>query len=195
MSASVILVRMSDVTRILHQIETGDPSAAEKLLPLVYDELRKLAAANMAREAPGHSLQATSLVHEAYIRLVDVDQAQHWNSRGHFFGAAAQAMRRILVDAARQRKSEKRGGGWQRIPLEQVDALQNATPDELLILDEALQELANEDSLGARLVELRYFAGLSVEEAAGLLGISAATGYRHWSFARAWLHSQIAAAK
>jgi RNA polymerase sigma factor (TIGR02999 family) len=182
---------MSDVTRILSQIEQGDPSAAEQLLPLVYDELRKLAAQKMAQEAPGQTLQATALVHEAYIRLVDVDEAQHWNSRGHFFGAAAEAMRRILVDDARRKKAERRGGDWHRVSFDEVQPQVQADPDELLVLDEALRKLTDQDALGGKLVELRYFAGLTVEEAAAATGISAATAYRHWSFARAWLHSRI----
>ena len=187
---SAILRRMADVTQILSQIEQGDPSAAEQLLPLVYDELRKLAAARLANERPGQTLQATALVHDAYIRLVDVEKAQHWNSRGHFFGAAAEAMRRILVDHARRKKAEKRGGNYKRVDLDGVPLLQIA-PDDLIQLNEALEQLAQQDSLGAKLVELRCFAGLSAEEAAEALQISAATAYRHWSFARAWLHSQI----
>jgi RNA polymerase sigma factor (TIGR02999 family) len=182
---------MSDVTRILSQIEAGDPSAAEQLLPLVYDELRKLAAAKLAHEKPGQTLQATALVHEAYIRLVDVKKAQRWNSRGHFFGAAAEAMRRILVDNARRTMASKRGGDGQRLCLEAVDSRAQTAPDELILLDETLEELARQDPLGSKLVELRYFAGLPIDEAAAALGISAATAYRHWAFARAWLHCQI----
>lgn len=181
---------MSDVTRILSEIESGDPSAAEQLLPLVYDELRKLAAAKLAEEKPGQTLQATALVHEAYLRLADVEKAQHWNSRGHFFGAAAEAMRRILVDHARRKKAEKRGGDHQRVDLENLP-LAHIASDDLIQLDETLERLAGEDPLGAKLVELRCFAGLSVEEAAAALQISAATAYRHWAFARAWLHSQM----
>lgn len=181
---------MTDLTQILSQIEDGDPSAAEQLLPLVYDELRKMAAAQLAHEGPGQTLQATALVHDAYLRLVDVDKAQHWNSRGHFFCAAAEAMRRILVDQARRKKAAKRGGDMQRVYLENMPLTQIA-PDELIQLDETLEQLAKEDSLGAKLVELRCFSGLSVEEAAKVLQISSATAYRHWAFARAWLHSQL----
>jgi RNA polymerase sigma factor (TIGR02999 family) len=182
---------MCDVTRILGKIESGDPSAAEQLLPLVYEELRKLAAAKMAQEKPGQTLQATALVHEAYVRLVDTNEPQHWNSRGHFFAAAAEAMRRIIVDYARRRRAEKRGGTGQRVSLEEVGPLAQAEPDDLLLLDETLQELGREDPVCAKLVEMRCFAGLGVEEAAAILGISPATAYRHWSFARAWLHCQI----
>ncbi len=186
---------MSDVTHILSEIEAGVPAASEKLLPLVYDELRKLAAAKLALEKPGQTLQATALVHDAYIRLVDVEKAQHWNSRGHFFGAAAEAMRRILVDEARRKSAAKRGGDGKRVSFDAVEPVAVAAPDELLQLDELLEELGGEDSLGAKIVELRYFAGLSVEDAALAMGISAATAYRHWSFARAWLHSKIGASK
>lgn len=182
---------MSDVTRILSQIESGDPSAADQLLPLVYEELRKLAAARLAQERPGRTLQATALVHEAYLRLVDGDAAQRWNSRGHFFAAAAEAMRRILVDEARRKKAIKRGGDLHRISLEEAGQFAEVAPDELIVLDESLQELGRQDPLGGKLVELRYFAGMSMEEAAAVLGISAATAYRHWSFARAWLHCQL----
>ena len=181
---------MSDVSRILTAAQNGDKAAASQLLPLVYDELRKLAAAKMAQESSDHTLQATALVHDAYLRLVDVEKAQHWNSRGHFFGAAAEAMRRILVDYARRKKAEKRGGDHQRVELENVPLAQIA-PDDLIQLDETLEQLADEDSLGAKFVELRCFAGLSVEEAAAAMQISAATAYGHWAFARAWLHSQM----
>src|SRR5438067_5971655 len=179
---------MSEVTRILSAIEQGDPSAAEQLLPLVYDELRRLAAQKLAHEKPGQTLEATALVHEAYLRLVDAGQAQHWNSRGHFFAAAAEAMRRILVEHARKRRRFKRGGDRQRLDL---DALQLSVPeaaDELLALDEALTEFAHKHPDKAALVQLRYFAGLTVEEAARSLGISASTADRHWTFARAWLY-------
>ena len=182
---------MTDVTRILSAIEDGDAQAVEDLLPLVYEELRKLAAQKMAQENPGQTLQATALVHEAYMRLVDVDKVQHWNSRGHFFGAAAEAMRRILVDHARRKRAEKRGGDCHRVSLDEAGPLVEAQPDELLLLDEAVGELKDRDPLGGKLVELRYFAGLTTEEAAEVMGISAATAYRHWSFARAWLHIQI----
>jgi RNA polymerase sigma factor (TIGR02999 family) len=182
---------MHEVTRILSAIEQGDPSAAEQLLPLVYEELRKLAAQKMANEKPGQTLQATALVHEAYIRLVDGEKAKHWNSRGHFFAAAAEAMRRILVDDARRKSAEKRGGDWHRVSFDDACPVVQAAPEEMLVLDEALRELAGQDPLGAKLVELRYFAGLTVEQAALAAGISAATAYRHWSFARAWLHCQL----
>jgi RNA polymerase sigma factor (TIGR02999 family) len=181
---------MTDVTHILSAIEHGDPHAAEQLLPLVYDDLRKLAAQKLAREKPGQTLQTTALVHEAYLRLVDVERAQHWNSRGHFFAAAAEAMRRILVEQARRKKAEKRGGGWKRVSLDQAAEVA-APPDELLALDEALERLSLHDPVAGKLVQLRYFAGLSVEQAAEILSLSCATAYRHWTFARAWLHSQL----
>jgi RNA polymerase sigma factor (TIGR02999 family) len=180
---------MSDVTRILSQIEQGDPAAAEQLLPLVYDELRKLAAARLAQEKPGQTLQATALVHEAYIRLVDTQQAQHWNSRGHFFGAAAEAMRRILVENARKKGRLKRGGD--RL---QVAAFELATsgPDvDILALDEALTEFQRHQPQKAELVKLRYFAGLTLAEAAAALDISTATADRHWRYARAWLAQKL----
>jgi len=183
---------MSDVTHILSAIEQGDPSAAEQLLPLVYEELRRLAAQKLAQETPGQTLQATALVHEAYVRLVDVARAQTWNSRGHFFAAAAEAMRRILVENARRKQAEKHGGGRTRVDLDRAEAVSAAPPDDLLAVDEALGRLAGPDPTGAKLVQLRYFAGLSVEEAAQVLGLSTATAYRHWAFARAWLHAQLA---
>lgn len=182
---------MSDVTDILSAIEQGDPSAAEQLLPLVYDELRKLAAQRLAQDQPGQTLQATALVHEAYLRLVDVEQAQHWNSRGHFFAAAAEAMRRILIENARRKKADKRGGQRTRVSLDHVDAATIAPPDELLALDEALERLERHDPIAGKLVKLRYYAGLSLEQAAQALDISSATAYRHWSFGRAWLHGQL----
>ena len=175
---------MSDVTQILSQIESGDPSAASQLLPRVYEQLRNLAAAKLAQEKPGQTLQATALVHEAYIRLVDVGKAQHWNSRGHFFAAAAEAMRRILVDQARRKKSNKHGGKGHRVPMDIAD-VGLATPDsELLEIDEALNRLSAEDPDAARLIQLRYFAGLSIEDAAELVGISRSSAYEHWSYAR-----------
>jgi RNA polymerase sigma factor (TIGR02999 family) len=183
---------MSEVTRILSAIEQGDPHAAEQLLPLVYEELRRLAAQKLAQEKPGQTLEATALVHEAYLRLVDVALAPTWNSRGHFFAAAAEAMRRILVESARRKQAEKHGGGRTRVDLDQAEAVTAAPPDDLLAVDEALGRLAGQDPTGAKLVQFRYFAGLSVEEAAQLLGLSTATAYRHWAFARAWLHAQLA---
>ena len=181
---------MTDVTRILSAIEEGDPQAAEQLLPLVYEELRKLAAQKMAQEAPGQTLQATALVHEAYIRLVDVEKAQHWGSRGHFFGAAAEAMRRILVENARRKQSLKRGGGQQRIDLAEV-RLDEEAPEDLLAIDEALEKLAAEDPDKATLVKLRYFAGLSTQEAADSMGISRATACRYWTYAKTWLYCEL----
>jgi RNA polymerase sigma factor (TIGR02999 family) len=182
---------MSDVTRILSQIEQGDPHAAEQLLPLVYDELRKLAAANMAHEKPGQTLQATALVHEAYLRLVGGESSPHFSGRAHFFAAAAEAMRRILVDNARRRKSLKRGGDQQRVALPEAVAPAADEAFDMLALDEALDNLAIEHPEKAKLVKLRYFAGVSLEETAELLGISRATAQRNWAFARAWLYGQL----
>ena len=186
---------MSEVTRLLSAVERGEPRAAEQLLPLVYDELRKLAAQKLAQEKPGQTLQATALVHEAYTRLVGSGEPEsgepRWDSRGHFFAAAAEAMRRILIDRAREKQSQKRGGGRKRIDLDAVNAATQATPDQLLALDDALAKLAREDPAAAHLVELRYFAGLTVEEAGKALGMSTATAYRHWKYARAWLHSEL----
>ena len=181
---------MTDVTQILSQIESGDPSAAEQLLPLVYEELRKLAAAKLAQEKPGQTLQATSLVHEAYIRLVDVEKAQHWNSRGHFFGAAAEAMRRVMVEQARSKNSSKRGGDRQRCDLVDLTSCPNPRIDDLLDLDDALKKLAKVDPTAAKLVELRVFAGMAVEDAAQLLGVSPRTAKRTWAYARAWLRRE-----
>jgi RNA polymerase sigma factor (TIGR02999 family) len=183
---------MSEVTQILSAIEQGQTQAADQLLPLVYEELRKLAGQKLAHESPGQTLQATGLVHEAYLRLVQVDQAQHWNSRGHFFAAAAEAMRRILIERAREKLALKRGGDRKRIPLEEVDPAAGTPPEDLLALDEALSQLATLDPLAAQLVKLRYFAGLSIAQAAETLNLAPATAYRHWTFARAWLHSQVA---
>lgn len=181
---------MREATQLLNAMENGDLHAARQLLPLVYGELRKLAEQRMRGESSDHTLQPTALVHEAYIRLVgEVDC--HWQSRGHFFAAAALAMRRILIDDARTKQAEKRGGDWQRVPLEMIDNVRFAAPDDLLVLDETLQALSRHDPVSEKLVELRYFGGLSVEEAAGVMGISTATAYRHWAFARAWLHSQM----
>lgn len=182
---------MSDVTRILSQIESGDPSAAEQLLPLVYNELRKLAAMRLAEEKPGQTLQATALVHDAYLRLVDVEKAQHWDSRGHFFAAAAEAMRRILIDRARKRGAEKRGGGLERVDLDALALATTLTPDQFFAVDEALAKLAIDDPTAAQLVKLRFFAGLTVNEAGQSMRISTATAYRHWNYARAWLHREL----
>jgi RNA polymerase sigma factor (TIGR02999 family) len=181
---------MSDVTRILEAIEKGDPRAAAKLLPLVYDELRKLAATKLAAEKPGQTLEPTALVHEAYLRLVDGSADPPWNSRGHFFAAAAEAMRRILIDRARQKKRPKHGGGRQRIELDDVLDL-SAPRHDVLALDDALTRLSQEEPAKAELVKLRFFAGLSLEEAADCLGISKATAKRHWAFARAWLFDAL----
>ena len=185
------LERMTDVTQILSQIERGDPRAAQQLLPLVYEELRRLAAARLAQEKPGQTLQATALVHEAYLRLVDVDQAQTWNGRGHFFGAAAEAMRRILIENARGRARQKRGADWNRVDFEELDVVSSVTPDQLLAIDEAIEELVGEDRLAGDLVKLRYFTGISLTQAADALGVSSATAYRHWAFARAWLRTRL----
>jgi RNA polymerase sigma factor (TIGR02999 family) len=178
---------MSDVTQILSAIERGDPSAAEQLLPLVYDELRQLAAQKLAHEKPGQTLQATALVHEAYLRLVDVSQAQQWNSRRHFFAAAAEAMRRILVEQARRKNRHKHGGGQQRVPLEEAQPARCDQAAEILAIHDALDRLAAEDPEAAQLVQLRYFAGLSVEEAAETMGLPRSTAYVHWSYAKASL--------
>ncbi|MBC8875747.1 MAG: sigma-70 family RNA polymerase sigma factor [Planctomycetes bacterium] len=182
---------MSDVTHILSVIEQGDSRASEQLLPLVYDELRKLAAAKLANEKPGQTLQATALVHEAYMRLVDSEHQEQWNSRGHFFAAAAEAMRRILVENARRKQRLKRGGGRHREPLGDVAVESDVPDDELLDLDEALTKLANKDPQKAEVIKLRFFAGLSHEETAQALDIAAVTAKRHWRFARAWLHRQM----
>jgi RNA polymerase sigma factor (TIGR02999 family) len=182
---------MNEVTRVLSAIEHGDSSAAEQLLPLVYEELRQLAAQKLAQEMPGQTLQATALVHEAYVRLVDVEQAQHFNSRGHFFAAAAQAMRRILVDNARRKNALRRGGDRQRLDLDLAEPEAPRLSDDLLALDAALQKLAAKDHRQAELVQLRYFAGLTMEQSAQCLGISLATANRWWNYARAWLHQEI----
>ena len=182
---------MGDVTRILSQIQSGDPSAADQLLPLVYDELRHLAAAKLVQEKPGQTLQATALVHEAYIRLVDGEQAQAWNGRGHFYAAAAEAMRRILVDSARRKQSLKRGGPRQRVDLDEVPLEMEDGASDLLVIHEALEKLAAEDPVKATLVKLRYFAGMSTAEAADALGVSRATGCRLWAYAKAWLYCEL----
>src|SRR5262245_7579584 len=180
---------MSEVTRILSAIDQGDQHAAEQLLPLVYDELRKLAAQRLAQEKPGQTLQATALVHEAYLRLVDVEQAQRWNSRGHFFAAAAEAMRRILIDNARSKESLKHGGGMRRVEL--ADAPSTQPEDDVLALDDALRRLAVEDPVAARVVELRHFAGLGHEDIAGVLGITVYLARQKWTYARAWLRNAL----
>jgi RNA polymerase sigma factor (TIGR02999 family) len=185
---------MNDLTQILCAIHEGDPRAAEQLLPLVYDELRKLAAQKMAQEAPGQTLQATALVHEAYLRLVDVEKVQNWDSRGHFFAAAAEAMRRILIDNARGKQRLKRGGDRQRLNLENIDlaaTAADAQPDELLVLDELIVKLGSEDPEAGQIVKLRYFGGLSIEEAAQLMGVSRSTAYEHWAYARGWLRCAL----
>jgi RNA polymerase sigma factor (TIGR02999 family) len=182
---------MSEVTRILSAIERGDPSAAEQLLPLVYDELRKLAAAKLAQEKSGQTLQATALVHEAYLRLVGDGEPRDWNGRGHFFAAAAEAMRRILLNRARDKKRLKRGGDRQRISLDRIEAALDTNDEELLALDEALEKLAGQDQTAAQLVKLRFFAGLSLKEAAASLAIAQRTAERQWAYARAWLYDQL----
>jgi RNA polymerase sigma factor (TIGR02999 family) len=183
---------MSEVTRILSAIDQGDPHAAEQLLPLVYNELRQLAAQKLAQEQPGQTLQPTALVHEAYLRLVDVAAPQQWNGLGHFFAAAAEAMRRILIDNARRKQADRHGGGRQRMDLDKVEAVADAPSHDLLALDEALDHLSRHDPIVGQLAKLRCFAGLSVDEAAEALGLPRATVYRHWTFARAWLRSQLA---
>ena len=182
---------MSKVTRILSAIEEGDATAAEQLLPFVYEELRRLAAQKMAQEKPGHTLHATALVHEAYLRLVDVEQGQHWNSRGHFFAAAAEAMRRILIENARRKQRVRHGGGRQRLDLDAMNVMDDAVQDQLLALDDALNELASQHETTAQVVKLRYFAGLTIDQTAQTLQISVRTANRHWAFAKAWLFQQI----
>jgi RNA polymerase sigma factor (TIGR02999 family) len=187
---------MSEVTRILAAIEQGDPHAAGQLLPLVYDEPRKLAAQRLAQEKPGQTLQPTALVHEAYLRLVagpqgERQEAPPWDGRGHFFAAAAEAMRRILVESARRKKRVKHGGDLHRVDLHESDVPVLPPPDEILALHEALPRLAEEDPEAAQVVQLHFFAGLSIEQAAEALGVSRATAYRHWSYARAWLRCAI----
>jgi RNA polymerase sigma factor (TIGR02999 family) len=179
---------MSEVTRILAAIEQGEPHAAEQLLPLIYDELRQLAAQKLAKEQPGQTLQATALVHEAYLRLVDVDRVQHWNSRGHFFAAAAEAMRRILVDNARRKQRPKHGGDRKRVELDEACSLADDGAEQVLLVNDALDRLAEESPEKAALVNLRYFAGLSAQEAADALNISKATADRYWSYAKVFLY-------
>ncbi|MBX9627601.1 MAG: RNA polymerase subunit sigma [Gemmataceae bacterium] len=183
---------MTDVTRLLDAAAAGDPAAAADLLPLVYDELRRLAAARMAAERPGHTLQATALVHEAYLRLVGAGPPRDWNGRGHFFAAAAEAMRRILVENARRRNGPEHGGGWHRITLDEAVPGAAGPDDRVLDLDEALARLRAADPVAARVVELRFFAGLTVPEAAAALGLPLRTAERNWTFARAWLHRALA---
>jgi RNA polymerase sigma factor (TIGR02999 family) len=185
---------MSEVTQILRAIAAGDPSAASQLLPLVYDELRRLAAHKLAQETPGQTLQPTALVHEAYLRLVDQGSGQPWDSRGHFYAAAAEAMRRILVESARRKQAVKHGGGRRRVPLEEFHRVAES-PEDLLDLDEALSGFAAEEPDKARLVQLRFFAGLSTADAAAALGISVATAERWWTFARVWLYSELQGGK
>ena len=182
---------MSDVTLLLTAIERGDSLAAEQLLPLVYDELRRLAASKMSDERPDQTLQATALVHEAFVRLVDVNNAQQWNSRGHFFAAAAEAMRRILVENARRRRQLKRGAGFQKAEGHEIAVVADNIQEDLIALDDALTKLSATDSQAARLIQLRYFVGLSIPDAAKALGISPRTADRLWAFARAWLHREI----
>lgn len=181
---------MNEVTRILSALRSDDPHAADQLLPLVYEELRQLAAARLAQESPGQTLQATALVHEAFLRLVGEETEPHWDNRGHFFAAAAEAMRRILVESARRKQAVKHGGGRQRLSLEEFHRV-SESPDDLLDLDDALTRFAAEEPDKARLVQLRFFAGLTMPEAADVLGISLATAERWWTFARAWLYSEF----
>ncbi|UCC97945.1 MAG: sigma-70 family RNA polymerase sigma factor [Phycisphaerales bacterium] len=181
---------MTDVTRILNAIEQGNSQAIDELLPLVYEELRVLAAQRLSQEPPGQTLQATALVHEAYIRLVGAE-CRNWSGRNHFFMAAAEAMRRILIESARRKKSLKHGGGHRRVGFDAAAAAPGGNPEELIALDDALAKLAAEDPAKVDLVKLRYFAGLSIDQASEVLGISRATAIRHWSFARAWLFDYI----
>jgi RNA polymerase sigma factor (TIGR02999 family) len=182
---------MSEVTQILSAIEQGDPQAAAQLLPLVYEQLRQLAAVKLAQEKPGQTLQPTALVHEAYLRLVDGDKVQHWNSRGHFFAAAAEAMRRILLNRARDKKRHKRGGGWRRLDLESLAIVDDASDDQLIALDDALLRLSQENPACAELVQLRFFAGLTLTDAAAALGVAQRTAERQWAYARAWLYEAL----
>jgi RNA polymerase sigma factor (TIGR02999 family) len=182
---------MNEVTRILSAIEEGDAQAADQLLPLVYQELRKLAAARMAKESANHTLEATALVHEAFVRLVDADQVRRWDSRGHFFAAAAEAMRRILIESARRRNTLKRSGAGHRVDLDQIEISIDAPGEELLALDEALTRLSARDPVKAELVKLRFFAGLTIPQAAEVLGISSSTADNYWSYARAWLRLEM----
>jgi RNA polymerase sigma factor (TIGR02999 family) len=182
---------MSEVTRILSAIDQGDPHAAAQLLPLVYEELRKLAAQRIAQEAPGQTFQATALVHEAYLRLVKDEPAKPWNGRGHFFAAAAEAMRRILINRARDKKRHKRGGQWRRVDLDRLAVVDDATDEDLLALDEALERLAEENQACADLVKLRFFTGMTQEESAAALGLPRRSADRYWAYARAWLFEAL----
>jgi RNA polymerase sigma factor (TIGR02999 family) len=182
---------MNDMTRILSAIEQGDPKAIEELLPLVYRELRRLAQQRLAHEKPGQTLQATALVHEAFVRLVDGEEARRWNSRGHFFAAAAEAMRRILVENARRKRAEKHGGQLERRNLDELEIAAPSPSEDLVALDEALSKLEAEDPTKAQLVKLRYFAGLTEEDAANALGISSTTAQRHWRYAKIWLLAEL----
>ncbi len=182
---------MSDVTQILSRIEAGDPNASEKLLPLVYDELKQLAAHRLAQERPGHTLQPTALVHEAYLRLIGADERPQWNSRGHFFAAAAEAMRRILIEHARRKSRLKHGGGFMRVDVDVAELPTHMQAEELIDLDEALEKLRRNDPLKAQLVTLRYFGGLTIDQASEALNISRVTAFRYWTFARAWLHHEM----
>jgi RNA polymerase sigma factor (TIGR02999 family) len=189
--ASPVVPPMNEVTRILSAIDQGDPHAAEQLLPLVYEELRQLAAQKLAQEKPGQTLQATALVHEAYLRLVGADRGQRWDSRGHFFAAAAEAMRRILLNRARDKKRLKHGGERQRVDLEQVEIALHTDDEQLIAIDEALAQLSVEDPGAAQLVSLRFFAGLTLKEAAESLGLTLRTAERQWAYARAWLYARL----
>ena len=186
---------MSEVTQLLSAIERGDSNAAGELLPLVYDELRKLAAHKMSNEMPGQTLQPTALVHEAWLRLVGKDAEAQFNSRGHFFGAAAEAMRRILIENARRKQARRHGGGQQRVDIGDVDVAADAGDEQLLAINDALEKLAARDKVKAELVKLRYFAGMTIDEAAEVLGVSPPTAKRYWSYARAWLHAEMTSSK
>ena len=182
---------MDDITKIVESIDRGDARAAERLLPLVYDELRRLAAVRLSRELPGQTLQPTALVHEAYLRLVGESNTTNWDGRGHFFAAAAEAMRRILIENARRRDSQKRGGGWKRAPLDAATVAASQPSDDVVALSDALDKLAETDPEAVEVVKLRYFAGLSLEETARILGLSPRTADRRWAYARAWLHQEL----
>jgi len=186
---------VSELTRILQSVEQGDASAADQILPLVYDALRKLAAARMTNEAKGHTLQPTALVHEAWLRLTHEEPNTHFANRAHFFAAAAEAMRRILVDHARRKATGKRGGGWERLNLDKVEIAADADDDTLLLVNESLEKLAHEEPKAAEIVKLRFFAGLTLEEAGQLLGFTERTAKRHWAFARAWLYDAMRMAR